>query len=454
MLNCRMDTRKEWENRKMSYTPENIDSFYNNMIFRSDLSFKNLSIAQRNEISHCYHHYPAKFIPQLIRCLLEEFTGGDDYVWDPFCGSGTLNVEAFRNERNSLGSDINPVALLISRAKTTPLPPKKLTKYKNKLYELIRKSEIKNIKYYLRYGVLNGNCEELQKWFPESNLLELSNLLYIIKNNTSERKYRDFALCCFSSILKKTSYWLNTSIKSQIDPNKIPTSPIENFIKQFDRMERANEKFYEETNELDTRVILIKHDAKYNLPRSYRRKFDAVMTSPPYLVSYEYSDIFRLSSYFLYYQENYGQLNTNFIGTKRRKNIHRRLIEKFFTSDDYYRGLYQRLTENRLYIPISNYYEEMRRFIYNANKNLKNHGKLILIVGDTKMRSISIPNAFILSKIADSYGFTLTETYKRKISGKNLPTYRNKKTGRFTSKNDPGKIKIHAEEYILVFEKG
>ena len=95
----------------------------------------------------------------------------------------------------------------------------------------------------------------------------------------------------------------------------------------------------------------------------------------------------------------------------------------------------------------------MTTFIRNAEKHLKENGKFILIVGDTTMRSVYIPNAFILSEIAKHFGFILKEKFKREIVGKYLPQYRDKVTGKFTSKDDPNKKEVHKEEFILVFER-
>lgn len=71
---------------------------------------------------HGIHPYPAKFIPQIPRTLIDLFHPGDDSpVLDPFCGSGTTNVEAFEMGLPSVGIDLNPLAALVAKVKTTPL---------------------------------------------------------------------------------------------------------------------------------------------------------------------------------------------------------------------------------------------------------------------------------------------------------------------------------------------
>ena len=70
---------------------------------------------------HSIHPYPARFIPQIPRALIELFqplTGAP--VLDPFCGSGTTLVECQAAGVPSFGIDLNPVATLISDVKIHP----------------------------------------------------------------------------------------------------------------------------------------------------------------------------------------------------------------------------------------------------------------------------------------------------------------------------------------------
>ena len=68
--------------------------------------------------AHSMHPYPAKFIPQIPRALIELFHPGDDSaVLDPFCGSGTTLVEAASYGLQGIGVDLNPLATLVARVK-------------------------------------------------------------------------------------------------------------------------------------------------------------------------------------------------------------------------------------------------------------------------------------------------------------------------------------------------
>lgn len=72
-------------------------------------------------LTHAFYKYPARFSPLFARAIIELFTEKGDVVFDPFMGGGTAIVEASAIGRHAIGSDINTLALYVSKVKTTPL---------------------------------------------------------------------------------------------------------------------------------------------------------------------------------------------------------------------------------------------------------------------------------------------------------------------------------------------
>lgn len=419
--------------------------FYSMVETRDDWSFSDVSRSARNELTHSYHKYPAKFIPQLAQALIEEYTTEGHFIWDGFCGSGTLNLEALRNGRGSIGTDINPISILISRVKTTPLEPESLRRYNEELVDKVYNHKIKSERYYISHDVLNGNLNVLKNWFSKESLLQLSQLLLEIKSQKN-RQFRQFSLCAFSGILKRSSYWLNSSVKSQIDPEKNPEEPLVYFKRQIKQMEKANKELYEELGTSQTKVNIFKHNAKHRLPKRIP-KFDCIITSPPYVVSYDYSDIFRLSTYFLHYQPDYGNFKRSFIGTPLVKNS-----KKHFNSSAPDQSIIKNISDTRIRKTLAEYYKDMSVFFKNAQHHIKKGGRLIMVVGDTELRGVSIPNVYLLYKIASNLNWSLENLYEREIPVKILPTSRDPINGRFTSKKNGNYSERYEKEYILVLK--
>ena len=72
-------------------------------------------------LTHGFYRYPATTSPELVRELLLSSSAVDDLVMDPFMGGGTTVVEAIAHGRRAIGSDLNSLAVFVSRVKTTPL---------------------------------------------------------------------------------------------------------------------------------------------------------------------------------------------------------------------------------------------------------------------------------------------------------------------------------------------
>jgi hypothetical protein len=76
-----------------------------------------------NYLSHSIYPYPARLLRQIPRFFLHcrQIASENDVVLDPFCGSGTVLVEARAAHLTGWGIDSNPFARLLSEVKTTPL---------------------------------------------------------------------------------------------------------------------------------------------------------------------------------------------------------------------------------------------------------------------------------------------------------------------------------------------
>src|SRR5450759_325422 len=96
--------------------------------------FKN--VRSTEQWTHGYHRYPAKFLPNLVKKIIEDYTQKNALVVDFFAGCGTTLVESKVHGRKSIGVDINPVAELITKAKINPIEPEKLEEQFQALVEL------------------------------------------------------------------------------------------------------------------------------------------------------------------------------------------------------------------------------------------------------------------------------------------------------------------------------
>ena len=175
---------------------------------KDDWTFLNIST---QDYTHGFHLYPARMHPEIAKRIITKYAQDTKkVVFDPFMGSGGVLVEGILHGNNSIGIDVNPFAVLLSKVKTTPLNSEKL----NKIYEeIIGKSKRDNtIKHYHEETKPTSNSLKLDFWYKPNVIKKLQILKYHIFN-IEDKKVRDFFKVCFSLTSRKASYQRNSIYK-------------------------------------------------------------------------------------------------------------------------------------------------------------------------------------------------------------------------------------------------
>jgi len=404
-------------------------------------SFEKIKRQETLYATHGYHKYPAKFIPQLVRKVIIKYSKPGEVVLDSFGGCGTTLVEAKLNGRKSIGLDVNKVAVLISKAKTIGIKPE-LLQGKNKI--LLEKIKGKTIsKDYYEHA-----NERLKYWFKPEQYNNLK-LIYDCIQEESNKKIKLLYNCCFSNILKNCSIWLAKSIKPQRDFEKKEEEPVTVFKKHLNYMTKKNEEFVGLINSRkvgDVSCLMKKGDArKVNLPKEH---VDLIVTSPPYVTSYEYAELHQLSILWFGYTDDIKKIKKNFVGTMSKKKI------RITTGSDTAEELIQKLKDKRLKLArhVSNYYFDLAKCYKEMYRVLRDNKYLCIIIGDTEYENIKIPNAKITMELLKNIGFEVKTVIKRKLSSKIFTPYRDE-SGRFTDANHGNKRKIYQYEYLIFARK-
>jgi hypothetical protein len=230
-------------------------------------------------------------------------------------GSGTTIVTAISKGFKASGTDINKIAYLIAKVKSTPIEPSYLDR---KISEFIRRLEdLEKVKPFIP----EKNIERIDYWFREDVKVELGKILSVIYEE-EDSDIADFYLVAFSHILKNCSYWLQKSIKPTRDLKKKLLSPKELIIKHLLKMKKGNEEFYKVVPK-DVRGNLRKYlnikvaDAR-NQPVE-NESVDLIISSSPYVTSYEYADLHQLSTIWLGLANDLKEYKKEFIGTTCKK---------------------------------------------------------------------------------------------------------------------------------------
>lgn len=262
-----------------------------------DWDFAHLGISATQESVHFFHHWTAKFIPQIPRRVIETYARPGDLVLDPFMGCGTTLVEAARLGHDAWGTDINPLAVRIARAKTAEIDDALLAG----IIEWLARAAADPQGHRAESPHL---FEGSEAWFRE----DVARAIVAILNRARgvDEATHNFVHVGLSDLLKGMSnarmdrtiptlprsprYTDKKHYHRVVDNRTRPIDPFARLRAQLVRMRRALAEFHASAT---GQAVPIEHDAR-DLAALGRRAQLAV-TSPPYWSAQNYQKMHALS---------------------------------------------------------------------------------------------------------------------------------------------------------------
>lgn len=245
-----------------------------------------------------FHPFPARMPLELAQTIIGELTSPSAIILDPMLGSGTTAIASRLLGRSCLGTDIDPMAIAISRTAITYYSVPNLHNVRDEIID--RASTLLRQQPFLisldRLRISDENRQFIQYWFPEESQRQLLALARSIRKLQSARDGR-LAWTVFSSLIiaKHATASYATDVPR--------TRPRRNFQKEiilpFDAWHR---RFREAERRLPfvghrplagAKCRLVEGDAR-SLPFD-DNSVDFVLTSPPYLNAIDYLRSHRMS---------------------------------------------------------------------------------------------------------------------------------------------------------------
>ena len=231
------------------------------------------------------------------------------------------------------------------------------------------------------------------------------------------------------------------SIKPTVDKNKILPNPKESFLRHLNSMIKKNERFYSalvESGYINVPAKMYCRNSTKALPLG-SDSIDLIITSPPYVTSYEYADLHQLSLLWFgddpkhfkkwhRFSKDFIDFRRNFIGTSSK-------TEK---SGDFNSAIGKQIVnelikiERPLAVDVANYFLDMKKVFAEMYRILKPGGKACIIIGNTSLRGVEILNAQVATEQMQAAGFKKIDFIKREIPNKMITPWRDVESGKFT----------------------
>lgn len=372
--------------------------------------------------THGIHTYVAAMIPQLARTLIDRYAPIGGTVLDPFCGGGAVLVEAMRSGRAAIGRDVNELAILISKAKTTRLDEISVMALAGKILADVDISpQIPLMDKYTRY------------WFKDEHLAPLQYLRHSISTHLKpDDPLAPLFLTVFSATVRDVSLTYRNEIRlrrmsaSEIEQFKV--DPIERFRSRMERAADAVSSIPAETC-ADIRV------GNVQALDIGADECDAIVCSPPYGderngVNYtQFSkNMLRWLGYSHKEIRDSKQLTLGW-GKKEREAPHSKTLETALDAINEFPASVREAIA---------FYADYQAALLEMARVTK--GPVVIVIGQRVMRDTIIDNGAITTELMENIGVQLTESFRRKLPSKRLPRMR--KFGAAIN-----------QEAILVFQK-
>lgn len=393
-------------------------------------------------LTHCFHSYPAVMIPCVAERLISEYGKHASLLFDPYCGSGTSLVEANMKNIAAIGTDLNPLARLIARAKTANINPQVLDLYLKDFADYI---------FSVAFGMQSVNAvippvKNMDYWFSCSVQEQLAIIKHFIMRIEDEA-VADFFKVAFSETVRESSWTKNSEFKllrmSAIQRERFRQDVFSMVQCKLARNRRGLKEMLEGNQQRAKSVIMDFNtvEGSHAIPRN---SVDIVVTSPPYgdsRTTVAYGQFSRLSNEWLDI-EDASQLDNRMLGGRVSKETQ---PVGFTLLDDVIVQIAQQDAKRAR--EVAAFYADYSCSIRNVAKTLKKGGYACYVVGNRKVKGMVLPTDETTRFFFERQGFCHVKTVIRNIPNKRLPA-RNSPT------NQAGITDTTmSREYIVVMEK-
>lgn len=477
---------------------KNIDKEIIEELKKLPLDYWDFKNEDTKELTHGIHTYPAVMVYPISRNIIKIVKKYQEVnvFMDPFMGSGTCLVEGILAGMDEVyGTDLNPLARLISKVKTTHLHYEdvrnaidKIEEKINKIYnkyesildniysylneksiDITEKATVKDgwghnapsiLREYMTKNNINLYIPEFKNlgfWFVPNAILELQ----IIKNNILEidnDDIRDFVWIAFSEVTRLVSNRRNSEFKMY----RMPAEKVVNFrpdVKKefFKILERNADKmhnFYDicDDKTKETKVHIFNNDTRYlkDIPDNY---IDLVVTSPPYgdsRTTVAYGEFSRLSLQWV----NLEELSDNEITGIDKNLMGGTKFAKGFEYDLYSNTLKEsldKILECDKNIEragdVYSFYKDLQKAIESITKKCKKNSYQFWVVGNRTVKNETLKTSDIIIEMAEKFGLEHVYTIGRNISNKVMPSLN-------SPTNEVGKkVTTMTNEHIVILRK-
>lgn len=365
---------------------------------------------------HDWYRFVLSFPPHLVQQYLETFcVDQTSFVLDPFCGTGTTNIECKKHGVSSWGIEASPLTHFVSKTKCV---------WANDTFNFLNTAKqialaaARTINSLSKPRTLS---EEQTSLILKNSICEqpLSSTLVLRDSiRAANSPFEDYYLLALAKHIVYSYSNLKFGPEVGISRKKKESvDVVEIWLSEIERMETDLEYWKHHSS---TFADISLGDARSIPKRDYIGKVDCVITSPPYPNEKDYSRTTRLESVILGFintKDDLRNIKKGFIRSNS-KNVYRSDNDAQYISNiGSINKLSNEIEERRLELGktsgfeklyasvVKQYFGGMARHLSGLKPYLRNGASLAYVVGDqASYFQIPIRTSVLLGEVAESIG--------------------------------------------------
>jgi len=292
---------------------------------------------------HNLYPYKGKFYPRVVRTLINAFgLNQSNLILDPFNGSGTTTHEATLMGIESVGIDVTPIGVIIS-------------KLKNEL-PFLSESELD---------------------FTNQELMEILHLIEKKEWKHSDETIHNLMLIIYFDTADAFARTSKYNSKGKVGLFIEKFHYIKECHKKLSEIKKKYNLNFKRARNIEGDILELKKNTEFE------NKFDAIITSPPYYFSIDYVGKDKIA--YDYLGIDMKEIESHYLGMKNTAT----------TKRDY----------GHLPQKVALYYDDLKKSIENMYWALKPGGKIAIIIGDSTVNGRKIPTTMMTKRFCEKIGF-------------------------------------------------
>jgi site-specific DNA-methyltransferase (cytosine-N4-specific) len=376
--------------------------------------------APTRELTHCYHDYPARMIPQIARKLLDNFAPTASSLFDPYCGSGTSLVEGMVRGISVIGTDLNPLARLIAQAKTSTPDIVQIDRLLTKFYQFLCTKQAEHPVPIKIEGI-----SRLEFWFKPEVIVKLSKIKFFIEE-IEDTPTKLFFQVAFSETVRESSNTRNEEFKL--------------YRYEAERLEKFNPDVFGimlaklNRNRAGLKNFLTAIEKMRHKPTANIYEFNTVTGIPPDKISASTVDIAVTSppygdSHTTVAYGQYSRLSAAWLGLSEPERVDNKLMGGKVSKEipclpspplEEALNIIKKNDQKRAR-EVATFYADLFKSIFHVAGLLRVGGYACYVVGNRKVKGVTLPTDEAVKHFFEQFGFKYVDTFHRSIPNKRMP---------------------------------